>query len=154
MCTSYLIVPILLSMLVERILLLRPALTFVSKLHLVPMATNEPLVIFCSDCLAANRTESAQSESTESVCTTPVEPAIELEVRLPAPIAPLAPVAHHPCTQLIFDNLSLFYSELGYVVTQTMHNSAHLHSLSTIELHHLGRNTCLTPVSEIRGVPL
>ncbi len=139
---------------VEHFPLLHPAPTFVNELHLVPMATNEPSVNFCYNCIAVNRIDSVRSESTESVCATPIELVIELEVMPPAPVASLASVAHHPCMQLIVSNLSLFYSEIGYVVTKTMHNSAHLCSHAAVELHLLGRDAHLTPVSEIGGIPL
>ncbi len=89
------IVPILPSIPVEHISLLRPTPTFVNELRLVQMATNEPSVIFCSNCLAANRTESAHSELTESLCAAPAEPAIELEVMPPAPVAPLGSCRLH-----------------------------------------------------------
>ncbi len=112
------------------------------------MVTNEPSISSCSDCTAVNQTDSIRSESTESVCATSTEPANELEV------LPSAPVARRSCMQLNVSNLSLFHSEIGYVVTKTMYNSVCLRSIAAVELHPFGRDAHLTPTSEIGGILL
>ncbi len=66
----------------------------------------------------------------------------------------VTPLVLHPRTQLIVDNYSPFYSELGYTVTKTYLNSAHLLSVASVDLQLLRRDACLTPVSEIGGILL
>ncbi len=117
----------------------------VLMLHFISMATNEPSATICSDYIATKRTKPTRAELIESACATSGDPMSELEV------TPLVP---RPRTPLIVDNHSLFYSELGYTVTQTYHNSAHLLSVASMDPQFLGRDACMTPVSEIRGIPL
>ncbi len=128
-------------MLVERIPLLHLVLMF----RLVSMATNEPSATVCSDCVAAKWTEPTRAELIESTCAASGDLMSELEV---------TPLVLRPRTQLIVDNHSPFYSELGYTVTKMDHNSAHLLSVASVELHLLRKDTHLTAVSEIGGIPL
>ncbi len=114
-------------------------------LHLVSMATNEPSATICSDCVAAKRTEPTRAELIESACAASGDLLGGLEV---------TPLVFHPHTQLIVDNHSPFYSELGYMVTKTYRNSAHLLSVASVEPQLFGRDVRMTPVSEIGGIPL
>ncbi len=152
--------PIVPSMPVERIMLLHPAPTFVNEPRPAPTFLNELCLAATFELNEQNisaLTESTPLEPTESIHTfaraVPAEPPIQPEIAPPAAL--LAPVVHLPCTQLIFDNHSPFYSANGYVVTQMMLTSAHLRTIATINPHyHLGMNARLSLVTEIGRIPL
>ncbi len=63
------------------------------------------------------------------------------------------PLTLRPNTALIIDCFLLFYNDLGYKVIMAYRNSIHLLSISDVEPGELGRDTRLTPISKIGGVP-
>ncbi len=132
------------------------------------MASNSPnpFTTYCPECVAAGRTEWACSATADR--TDPTNPELvpvkltEALTESSACAAPcelmeglqVTPLVIHPCTALIIDCFSPFYSVLGYKVTATYRNMARLISIGHVEPQQLGREARLTAMSEIGGIPL